>query len=99
MKILESISQYVKIDDEIRKFINQFGSEKHLSKGQVLSSHNSVDHNLYFLEKGLLRSFYFENGKDLTANFYKEGNLIANKDTIFLINLMIIILMQLNLLW
>ncbi|MBA5629902.1 Crp/Fnr family transcriptional regulator [Moheibacter lacus] len=84
MKILESISQYVKIDDEIRQFINQFGSEKHLSKGEVLSSHNSVDHNLYFLEKGLLRSFYFENGKDLTANFYKEGNLIANKNTIFL---------------
>ena len=57
MKILESISQYVKIDDEIRKFINQFGSEKHLSKGEVLSSHNSVDHNLYFLEKDFCAPF------------------------------------------
>ncbi|MBA5629905.1 hypothetical protein [Moheibacter lacus] len=57
MKILETLSQYIRVDDEILRFIDEFGQEKQLAKGEVLSSQNTVDRNLYYLKKDFYGPF------------------------------------------
>ena len=84
MKFVESLSKYIEIDEEVALFLQKHLHKKEFQKGDLVSSANSSDSNIYFVEKGFARSFYTENNKEFTTFFYKEGLLLANKDTLFL---------------
>ncbi len=82
MTFPEMLSTYITIDDDIRSFLNTQTEKISVKKGTVISDQNTLNRKVYFVEKGLLRSFYFEKGKDITTNFYPENSILANKDTI-----------------
>ncbi|AZI20130.1 MULTISPECIES: Crp/Fnr family transcriptional regulator [Chryseobacterium] len=83
MTFPEMLATYITIDDDIRSFLNTQTEKISVKKGTVISDQNTLNRKVYFVEKGLLRSFYFEKGKDITTNFYPENSILANKDTIF----------------
>ncbi|GGP00992.1 cyclic nucleotide-binding protein [Cloacibacterium rupense] len=83
MRILQEIEKHIKIDAEIEKFFYEECETNVFEKGQILSKHNKYNRSIYFVDEGLLRSFYQENDKDITANFYSEGKISANIDTLF----------------
>lgn len=83
MKILQELEKYLKIDAEIEKFFHEECETISFEKGKLLSQQNQYNRNIYFVEEGLLRMFYYENGKDITTNFYSEGKITANMDTLF----------------
>lgn len=83
VKLIDTLSQRIKVDDEIRHFFENEAVTRTFKKGDTLSYHNQYGRNVYFMEKGLARIFYYENGKDITTNFYTEGKIFANIDTIF----------------
>jgi CRP-like cAMP-binding protein len=43
-------------------------------KGKLLSEQNHYNRNIYFVEEGMLRMFYYENGKDITSIFILKEN-------------------------
>lgn len=43
-------------------------------KGELLLSENDIAKNIIFVEKGLLRQFYFKEGRDITENFACDGD-------------------------
>lgn len=51
-------------------------------KGDLLIRENSSSKNIFLVEKGLLRSFYFVKGKDVTAYFANDYNIIGAIDSI-----------------
>lgn len=77
------ISQFFPNDTEIQDFIIDNIRSLKVKKGDIISRNGSYNRNIYFVENGLLRAFYLENGKDITTNFYPEGKLVANIDTLF----------------
>lgn len=83
MTFPEMLATYITIDDDIRSFLNTQTEKISVKKGTVISDQNTLNRKVYFVEKGLLRSFYFEKGKDITTNFYPENSILANKDAIF----------------
>lgn len=83
MTLTENLSRYITLEDEILEFIDHNVQSLEVKKGQLISDQNTLHRNVYFVEKGLLRSFYYEKGKDITTNFYPENSLLANKDTLF----------------
>lgn len=83
MRILQEIEKHIKIDAEIEKFFYEECETNVFEKGKVLSKQNNYNRKIYFVDEGLLRSFYQENDKDITANFYSEGKMSANIDTLF----------------
>lgn len=83
MKILQELEKYVKIDAEIEKFFYEECENHTFGKGKLLSEQNHYNRNIFFVDEGLLRMFYIENGKEITSNFYSEGKITANIDTIF----------------
>lgn len=83
MKLLEQISKYIKIDAETSLFFETQTQSKTFKKGEILSQQNTHNRNVYFMEDGLARTFYYEKGKDITTNFYSEGKYFGSIDTIF----------------
>ena len=83
MKILEELKKHTNVDKEIEKFLLEECDRKIYQKGELLSKQSQYNNTLFFVEEGLLRMFYYENGKDITSNFYSEGKITANIDTIF----------------
>lgn len=39
--------------------------------------------NIYFVKKGLLRIYYFKDGRDITESFQMENALVARADSLF----------------
>ena len=83
MKLLEQISKYIKLDTLTEDFFRTETQTKTFPKGEVLSHQNTYNRNVYFMEEGLARMFYYEKGKDITTNFYSEAKAFGSVDTIF----------------
>lgn len=83
MKLLEQISKYIKLDPITEDFFRNETQTKTFPKGELLSHQNSYNRNVYYMEEGLSRTYYFEKGKDITTNFYSEGKSFGSIDTIF----------------
>ena len=83
MKLIQELNKHIKVDAEIERFLNEECETKVFEKGEILSKQNQYNHTVFFVDEGLLRMFYYENGKDITTNFYSEGKITANIDTLF----------------
>lgn len=66
----------------IQKNFNEIITERTFLKGEMLQRDNSYKQNIYIVKTGLLRSFYFHDGKEVTALFALENGLIGPGDTI-----------------
>ena len=84
MKILEELKKHTNVDKEIEKFLLEECDRKIYQKGELLSKQSQYNNTVFFVEEGLLRMFYYENGKDITTNFYSEGKSFGSIDTIFM---------------
>ncbi len=46
------------------------------SKGDVILPEGKVCRYMYFVEKGMVRQYYYKNGKDVTEHFSYEGRIV-----------------------
>ena len=47
-----------------------------LAKGEIFVNEGDVAEYIHYVEKGLVRQFYFKNGRDLTEHFAYEGHIV-----------------------
>ena len=52
-------------------------------KKQMVVSEGEVCHDMVYVRKGLLRQFYFKNGREITEHFTCEGNIAYCIESIF----------------
>lgn len=83
MGLIDLLSQYDLYSEELQAFLNQHTYKIQVPKNEIFSPHDTYNTQIYFVEKGLSRSFYYEKGKDITTKFYQEGRLMAHIDTLF----------------
>lgn len=83
LKLVDQISKYIKPDALTEDFFRNQTQTQTFAKGELLSQQNTYNRNVYYMESGLARTFYFEKGKDITTNFYSEGKSFGSIDTIF----------------
>ena len=79
MKLIQELNKHIKVDAEIERFLNEECETKVFEKGEILSKQNQYNHTVFFVDEGLLRMFYYENGKDITTtcNFNKLEELCS----------------------
>ncbi len=53
------------------------------SKGQTILSEGEVCKNIYYVEKGLVRQFYFKKGKAVTEYLAVEGDIVMCIESLF----------------
>ena len=66
-------SRYPGMAPEGRKLIEEILIRKELEKGELLIKEGQVSHHIVFVGKGMMRQFYYKNGKDVTEHFSYEG--------------------------
>ena len=68
-------SRYPSMAPEGRKLIEKILIRKEVEKGALLLN-EAGKHNIVLVGKGMLRQFYYKNGKDVTEHFSYEGCII-----------------------
>lgn len=69
-------SQYPEITIEGKQQLAQMLIRREVEKGEVMLKEGEISHNIVLVGKGMLRQFYYKNGKDLTEHFSYEGNVV-----------------------
>lgn len=63
--------------------INAITNQRIVPKNARLFAQGSVCHEFHFIEKGLVRVFYYKDGKEITAWLAAENQLVSAIDSLF----------------
>lgn len=69
-------SRYPGMVYESRREIAGITTRKELEKGELLLKEGEISRNIVVVGSGMLRQFYFKNGKDVTEHFAYEGSIV-----------------------
>ena len=69
-------SRFPEMSLEGRRLLESVLIRKEIPKGQIALNEGEVCHELVFVGKGMLRQFYYKNGKDITEHFSYEGCIV-----------------------
>lgn len=69
---------------ESRKLLAGIVTRKDMEKGEVLLKEGQVSHHFVIVAKGMVRQFYYKNGKDVTEHFSYEGDIVICIESILL---------------
>ncbi|HEY9006068.1 MAG TPA: Crp/Fnr family transcriptional regulator [Ohtaekwangia sp.] len=83
MELLNYITSKVTLTPEECIAIDQAFKTESYSKGDLIIKPDSFSSKVCFIEKGLLRTFYYKDGKDITQFFFDEGSFTAPLNSIF----------------
>jgi CRP-like cAMP-binding protein len=56
---------------------------KRFSKGEMILKEGEVCENIYYIDKGLIRQFYFKNDKQLTEHIGSDGEIFMCIESLF----------------
>ena len=83
MELTEYINSKVRLTPEESENVDKAFHVEHHCKGSILIQPDSLSQKVMFIEKGLLRTFYTFNDKDVTHFFFDENSFLATIESIF----------------
>lgn len=69
-------SRYPEMNQEGRELLETVLVRRELEKGEMLLNEGQISRNMVFVGKGMMRQFYYKNGKDVTEHFSYEGCIL-----------------------
>lgn len=72
MKLLDYLQEKMNLERDILFKIEHFFEQKYIPKGTILLEEGCKTHLLYYFEKGIARTFYNKDGKEVTHFFFTE---------------------------
>lgn len=69
-------SRLPEMSKEGRQLLGEVLIRKEINKGDTVLNEGEVCNNILFVAKGMLRQFYYKNGKDVTEHFSYEGCIV-----------------------
>lgn len=69
-------SRFPEMSKEGRQLLGEVLIRKEINKGDTALNEGEVCHDILFVAKGMLRQFYYKNGKDVTEHFSYEGCIV-----------------------
>lgn len=69
-------SRYPEMSPEGRKILESVLVQRDLNKGEMLIHEGQTSRHMVFVAKGMLRQYYFKNGKEVTEHFSYEGCIL-----------------------
>lgn len=76
--ILDKLSQHLELSDEIKIILADLIVQLNLKKGTLLLQGGEICQNIYFIEKGFARGFFYKNGKEITSWFALENDIATS---------------------
>lgn len=78
MTLIQHISSLIKLSVELEKEILSVSKPVSVAKDSVLVKNGERCKHLYFINKGIVRGFYFDNGKEITHWFAQEDDFATS---------------------
>lgn len=69
------LNKFPKYTPEVFEMVEPFLSKKTVEPGEYLLRHGKVCRSVVFIEEGLLRLYYLDDGKEVTKYFCRENNI------------------------
>lgn len=69
-------SRFPEMSPEGRRQLGRILVRKEIQKGEVVLNDGEIAGEIVFVGKGMLRQFYYKNGKDVTEHFSYEGCIL-----------------------
>lgn len=79
--MFEQITEQIRKDPEKHALFKEMFEEQSISARSVLLREGEISHKMYFIKKGCLRMWFNNNGKDVTFQFFFEGQAVASIDS------------------
>jgi len=79
--MLDKIIQLLQKDDKNWQSFKEFFIEKEYDSKTVLLNEGEISRYCYFIKKGCLRQWFNKDGKDITTQFFFEGQPVASIDS------------------
>ncbi|HTE08901.1 MAG TPA: cyclic nucleotide-binding domain-containing protein, partial [Flavitalea sp.] len=76
-KIRIAVSRFSALDDEEWERFAALFETRHLEKGEFLIRGGQVEDHIYFLATGSTRSYFLQDGKEITVDFHFEGEFVT----------------------
>lgn len=71
------------VSERLQNRLNEILHYREIKKKEYLLKEGQVSEHIYFIEKGLLRSFYSKGKNEVTAWFMKENDVIVSVKSFF----------------
>jgi CRP-like cAMP-binding protein len=76
MDLSTALNKYQLIDSAVQAALLRVMKPRSLPKGTILLTEGQVIEEVYFIEKGLIRGFYYQDKKEITSWMANEGRFI-----------------------
>ncbi|MCE7041609.1 Crp/Fnr family transcriptional regulator [Dyadobacter sp. CY312] len=80
---LEYLNSIVPVNEEVQMAISNITVRRELPENTLLFKQGDICKEFHYLEKGIARVFYYKDGKDVTAWFSSEGQIVSAIDSLF----------------
>jgi len=77
-RLVEKMKEISPLSEESVRLLCANYQPQKLDKGQILLKEGQVCRYIYFIETGLLRTYYIKNGKEINLNFAFEDSFVTN---------------------
>jgi len=77
-KFFSFVSQVVSFDEKIKQVISKNITRVSYPKKTILLKEGEFHQNLYFIEKGILRTFLIKDNEDITSLFFMENDFLVS---------------------
>lgn len=77
-KFFSFISQVITLNDELRTVISKNITRVSYPKKSILLREGEFHQNLYFIEKGILRTYLIKDNEDITSLFFLENDFLVS---------------------
>ncbi|MEO8515355.1 MAG: Crp/Fnr family transcriptional regulator [Flavobacterium sp.] len=75
--LFKYISDFINVSDKDVRLLRQSFKYANFSKGSILEKENTVAQKLYFIKSGFLRTFYIEEGTEITTQIVRGNSFIT----------------------
>jgi CRP/FNR family transcriptional regulator, anaerobic regulatory protein len=84
---MERLLQYLEsihaLSDECKERLFSVLKSKELSRKDLLLRAGHICQHIYFIQKGLLRCFYYRNDVEISSWFMREGDVVVSVESFF----------------
>jgi len=84
MKLTEYLKEAAGLPGDTIELLDKLFDTEELSKGHELLREGSRSKKFFYIESGLMRLYYFREGKDITQLFLQESSIYTPIENVFL---------------
>jgi CRP-like cAMP-binding protein len=82
-KLMEAFGEIAKLSPEAERVFFNTIEKRRVAKKQLLQAEGALCNDVYFIEKGIARTFYYRDGKDITYWIAAENEFVGSMGSFF----------------